>query len=161
MLEHLPILVAILGGIPECITMVVLFYLLLSEELKWKPIVALGTATAFLTYFIRLLPLRLNEHTFYLMAVTIVALRILTKRNMMLIITCVVLGASVTVFTDAVILLIIFKMNLLSLVEQSPVIRLLFGYIETTVLIIVCFILRHYLKKGVPGLLFNDKEHNF
>lgn len=157
----IPIIVVIFGGIPECIAMVILFYLLLSEELKWKLIVALGTGTAFLTYFIRLLPVRLYEHTFYLMAVTIVALRILTKRNIMLIITCVVLGASLSLFDDGVIMLIIYKMNLINLVEQSPVIRLLLGYLETTVLILVCFILSRYLKKGVPWLLFKDKEHSF
>ncbi len=158
MLRHLPILILV-GGIPECIIIVTIIFLLLGEKLKWIPIIALGTATALLSYFIRLLPIHLYEYSFFMMALIIITLRFLTKKNLLWIIICVVLVFSFVILDDGITVAIINKLNLMDIVIKNPVARLLLGSIYLFILILAFIILKIYLKKGLPDLFFTDKEH--
>ncbi len=80
-LPHVPLLLFIVGAIPESISLIALSFALLKLKLDWNRIFPLGILMGFIIYGTRLLPITPGEHILLIFIVYVLALNLLTSIN--------------------------------------------------------------------------------
>lgn len=71
---RIPLMAFILQGIPECMAIMTLAFVLAGIKLEWKRIALYGFILALATYFVRLLPITFGTHTIILMGFVFILL---------------------------------------------------------------------------------------
>jgi len=148
----IPLLSLILQGIPECIGLIALFYALLKLELMWNKIIPLGVLMGIAAYLIRSLPITPGIHSFILIIIYIVVLRILTRQALTSIFFAVFTGFVILAVAELLFSQLIFLVFDKSSEEvvKHPVIWTLTGLPQVISLFVIALVKNKYNQKTAP-----------
>lgn len=147
----IPIVSAVLQGIPESAALIFLTMVILKAKFKWKTVVVLGiilTATAF---FIRMLPFAFGVHTVLLMLVLSFIVSYVTKYDMIKVIPAV-LGSGILLivyeFVSYKSIMYLFNLSFEAIVD-SIMLKIAIGTSHTILLFLTGFIILFLRKQKI------------
>lgn len=145
----IPVLALLLQGIPECIALYTLAFVIAKIPLEWRKIIILGIFAAFISYVIRLFPITFGVHSIILIGLQFLVLIQIGRTTILTSLKSSLISFLVLVLLETSFIVLIaplFGINL-EMFSHSVKIRIFTTLPQVFILFILAFIIHNRSNK--------------